>query len=125
MEDITERRRAEEALRDSEERFRIMADGCPTIMWVTGADGGIRFINRAWRNLLGTSYEEMEGSKWQLVLHPDDAAGYIAAFRQAVREQAPFRAEARARRADGEWLWVASYAEPRFSPSGEFLATSD
>ena len=121
MEDITERRRAEEALRDSEERFRIMADGCPTIMWVTGADGGIRFINRAWRNLLGTSYEEMEGSKWQLVLHPDDAAGYIAAFRQAVREQAPFRAEARARRADGEWLWVASYAEPRLSPSGEFL----
>jgi PAS domain S-box-containing protein len=121
VEDITERKRTEEALRDSEERFRIMADGCPAIMWVTNAEGGIRFINRAWRDLLGTSYEEMEGRKWQLVLHPDDADEYVAAFRKAVREQTPFRAEARARGADGEWLWVASYAEPRFSPGGEFL----
>ena len=63
----------------------------------------------------------MEGGKWQMLLHPDDAPEYVATFQRAVREQAPFRAEARARRADGEWRWVASYAEPRFSPGGEFL----
>ena len=121
VEDITERRRAAEALRESEDRFRIMADGCPTIMWVTNADGGIRFINRATRDFFGTSYEQVEGGKWQMLLHPDDAPEYVGAFQRAVREHAPFRSEGRVRRADGEWRWVASYAEPRISPDGEFL----
>ena len=121
VEDITERKRAEEALRESEERFRIMADGCPTVMWVTNAEGGIQFINRAYREFFGTTYEQVEGHKWQLVLHPEDAPEYLAAFQRAVREHTPFRAEARVRRADGEWRWFASYAEPRFSPGGEFL----
>ena len=121
VEDITERRRAAEAVRESEDRFRIMADGCPTIMWVTNADGGIRFINRATRDFFGISYEQVEGGKWQMLLHPDDAAEYVGAFQRAVREHLPFRGEARVRRADGEWRWVASYAEPRISPEGEFL----
>ena len=121
VEDITERRRAAEAVRESEDRFRIMADGCPTIMWVTNADGGIRFINRATRDFFGTSYEQVDGGKWQILLHPDDAPEYIGAFQSAVRERTPFRSEARVRRADGEWRWVVTYAEPRLSPDGEFL----
>ena len=56
-----------------------------------------------------------------MLLHPDDARSMLRAFRSAVREHTPFRAEARVRRADGEWRWVASYAEPRLSPGGEFL----
>ncbi len=118
---ITELKRTEEALRETEQRFRIMADGCPTAMWVTDAEGGIQFINRAFREFAGATYEQMEGNRWQFMLHAEDAPNYLEVFQRALREHAPFSADARARRADGEWRWMASYAEPRFSPGGEFL----
>jgi two-component system, sensor histidine kinase and response regulator len=121
VEDITERRRTREALRESEERFRIMADGCPSAMWVTNAEGGIQFINRAFEELIGTSYEKMEGHQWQMALHPEDAPEYLGAFQRAVREHAPFNAETRSLCANGKWRWFASHAEPRFSSGGVFL----
>ncbi len=98
-----------------------MADSCPTIILVTAADGGNRFVNRAYREFFGVTNEQVEGGKWQPLLHPDDGPEYVGALLGAVRGHAPFRAEARVRRADGEWRWIAAYAEPRFSPSGEFL----
>jgi len=119
--DITERKQAAQALLESEERFRIMADGCPNLMWVTNVDGGIQFINRAFREFSGTGFEELEGYKWQLMVHPDDAEEFVAESFRALREQIPFNAESRIRRADGEWRWLAAFAEPRFSQSGEFL----
>ena len=121
LRDISQRKKAEEALIESEERFRIMADGCPAVMWVTNTKGGIQFINRAYRELIGTTYEEAEGCKWQVVLHPHDAPEYLAAFHRAVERHTPFKAESRARRADGRWRCFESYAEPRFTVHGEFL----
>ena len=121
VEDITERKRVQEALCESENRFRIMADGCPALMWVANAAGGRQFINRAYREFSGTTREQVEGDEWQSLVHPDDAPEYVGAFQRAVREHTPFRGEARLRRGDGEWRWVASYAEPRFSPGGEYL----
>jgi len=111
----------EVALRESEERFRIMADGSPIIIWVTDAEGGVQFVNRTYREFFGVTYEHVQGRKWQPLLHPDDAGAYMEEFLQAVREGRPFKAEARARRADGEWRWIASHAEPRWSRTGEFL----
>ena len=119
--DLTDRKRAEEALRESEERFRIMADSCPTIILVTDAEGGNRFVNRTYREYFGVTNEQVEGGKWQPLLHPDEAPAYLQAIGRAVRDRAPFQAEARVRRADGEWRWIAAYGEPRFSPGGEFL----
>jgi PAS domain S-box-containing protein len=119
--DISEAKRAEDALRESENRFRIMADGCPSILWVTNAEGELQFINQAYRETFATTCEQVQEGRWQLLLHPDDAPEWVAAFHRAVREHAPFRAEARVRRADGEWRWLDSLAQPRFSPNGEYL----
>jgi PAS domain S-box-containing protein len=118
--DVSELKRTEEALRETEERFRIMADGCPSVIWATGAEGGIQFTNRAFRELAGASHEQLEGDKWERMLHPDDAPEYLGKFQRAVEEHAPFRSEARARNAEGEWRWIDSCAAPRFSPRGEF-----
>jgi len=121
VEDITGRKHAEDALHDSEDRFRTMADGCPTLMWVTDAEGGSQFINRAYREFCGSACEQVNGDEWQSWIHPDDGPEYVRAFQRAVREHSPFRAEGRIRRADGEWRWIASCAEPRLSAGGEFL----
>jgi PAS domain S-box-containing protein len=121
VEDITERKRAEEALSESEDRFRVMADSCPTMMWVTNAVAGLQFINQSFREFAGATCEEMSGDKWERLVHPDEAPEYVGAFHRAVREQGPFRAEARVRRADGEWRWLGSNATPRWSPGGEYL----
>jgi PAS domain S-box-containing protein len=121
VEDITERKRAQEALHESEDRFRNIADSCPTMMWVTDVGGGITFMNRMFLAFSGAARADVKGGKWQLLVHPEDAPGYVGAFERAVKERTPFRAEARVRRADGEWRWMGSYAQPRLAPGGEFL----
>ncbi len=121
VEDVTEQKRAEDALRESEERFRSMADGCPAILWVTGADGRNTFVNQKWRGFFGIGAEQAAAGAWNSLVHPDDAAGYIGAFQRAVALKAPFQAEARVRRADGVWRLIGSYAQPRLSESGEYM----
>jgi PAS domain S-box-containing protein len=121
LEDITERKRAEEALRESEERFRTMADGCPSAIWVTGESGSCQFVNRAYCEMSGLTSEALTGGGWLRVLHPEDAPAHIQAFEQAVAGRTPFRAEARIRDAAGEWRWVVTHAEARFSGAGAYL----
>jgi two-component system sensor histidine kinase/response regulator len=121
LHDVSGRKRTEEQLQENESRFHMMADGCPALMWVTNSKGEVEFINRAYRELIGTSLENVEGLNWQVLIHPDDAPQYLEACARAVRDHAPLRSEARLRSANGEWRWVATYAEPRFSPGGEFL----
>jgi PAS domain S-box-containing protein len=117
---ITERRKAEQALIESEHRFRVMADSCPIGIWVTDAEGGTRFINRKYREFCGIASEQVEPDAWVSLLHPDDAPEFVATFNRALEEHTPFKTEQRSRRADGEWRWVESEAVPRFSAGGEF-----
>ena len=120
--DITEQRKWEESLVESEERFRIMADSCPTIIWVTDAQGKIRMTNRMCREFFGATFEQgLEREQLRTMLHPEDQSDYIDKFRAALQKREPFHAEARVRRSDGEWRWTVSYAEPRLSLSGDFL----
>jgi PAS domain S-box-containing protein len=121
VENITERKQAKEASLESEERFRVMADGCPILIWVTDADGSSLFANRAYHEFCGTGNEQVEGKKWQELLHPEDAQAYVQEFWRVSQVKMPFKAEARVRRVDGEWRSVATYAEPRRSADGEFL----
>jgi PAS domain S-box-containing protein len=121
VEDITERKRAEQALIESEHRFRIMADSCPIGIWVTDAQGNNRFVNRNYLEFCGLTADQIQQSQWQALIHPEDAQPFFEAFQRALKEHTTLKVERRSRRADGEWRWMESYAEPRFSPDGEFL----
>jgi PAS domain S-box-containing protein len=94
---------------------------CPIGIWVTDAQGRTRFVNRTYREFCGLTCEQVEADEWQSLLHPEEASVFVKAFHRALHEHTFFKAEQRSRRADGEWMWVESYAEPRFLPSGEFL----
>ncbi|MFL6655445.1 MAG: ATP-binding protein [Sulfurifustis sp.] len=109
-----------EAPRERDERFAI-ADDAPTVLWVTDADGAIQFVNRAYREFFGTTLDAIKQSGWQRLVHPDDSSRYIDTFFKALKERQPFRAQARIKRADGQWRWIESYGQPRYSASGEFL----
>jgi PAS domain S-box-containing protein len=113
--------RAADALRESEERFRVMADDTPLMLWVRDAEGRVLFVNRAYCEFFGTSLEAIQPDGWRSLVHPDDAQAYVGAFMGALAERAPFHAQARVRRADGEWRWVESFGRPRFGASGALL----
>lgn len=119
--EITERKAAEEQLRESEARFRTMADGLPLIIWVHDADGGQEFVNRTFCEFFGVTPEQAAGQGWQLLMHPDDAAPYLEEFLSCVRDRRPFHAEVRVRNAAGEWRNIESWGRPRFGTSGELL----
>jgi PAS domain S-box-containing protein len=119
--DIGPGKRAEQALRESEARFRIMADSVPLLIWSVDARGQLQFVNAAYCAFFGKTQEDVQGLNWQALVHPDDLPAYRAAFVAALEGHAPFHAVARVRRADGEWRWVESFGHPRFSASREFL----
>ncbi|HEY1253163.1 MAG TPA: PAS domain S-box protein [Terracidiphilus sp.] len=121
VENITERRHSEQLLRESEARFRNMADSSPSMMWVTGTEGEVEFINRACREFLCSDCNELSPRDWHMPVHPEDAPGYFELFNRAIKEHTRFSAEARLRRADGEWRMLGSRAEPRFSPGGDYM----
>ena len=101
-----------------------MADSCPIGIWVTDAQGATRFANRMYRGFCGVASEQLNRGGWELLLDQIHEPEFVEAFDRALREHTPFKAEERNQRADGEWRWMESYAEPRFSPSGEFLGLS-
>ncbi|MEW6750532.1 MAG: PAS domain S-box protein [Candidatus Latescibacterota bacterium] len=115
------RKRAEAALRESEERFRAMADGTPLVIWVTDAEGRMTFVNRAYCEFYGTTEEAVRSGSWQATVHPDDAPAYTGHLMACLHERRPFHARGRVGRHDGQWRWVESCGQPRFSSAGEFL----
>jgi PAS domain S-box-containing protein len=119
--DITERRRAEEALRESEYRFRVMADGSPLILWVTDAEGRMEFINRAYTEFFGVTLDQVQSEGWQMLVHPEDKSRYVGGFMESLQEHRLFQAEGRMRNKHGEWRWIDSQGQPRFSEDGEFM----
>ena len=119
--DVTERRHVDEKFRESEERFRNLADHSPVMMWVTDPSGYCTYLNRGWYDFTGQSEQEAEGYGWVDATHPDDQERAKAAFLKANAEQAPFRVEYRLRRRDGSYRWAIDAAAPRFSETGDYL----
>ena len=118
--DITERVRAEEALKESERRFRTMADTAPVFIWMSGAEGDCEFANKPWLDFSGRTLEQELGHGWMEALHPEDLGRALADFTRAIAGRESFQAEYRMRRADGEYRWILDTGTPRFDSTGQF-----
>ena len=112
---------AEDRIRESEARFRLIADSAPVPIWVTKLDRKRSFVNRAYVEFLGITYEEAVDFDWRSIMHPDDAERVRAESIAGEASLAPFTLEGRFRRCDGEFRWLRSISQPRWGPHGEHV----
>ncbi|MDB5456223.1 MAG: hybrid sensor histidine kinase/response regulator, partial [Caulobacter sp.] len=119
--DVTARRQAEESLRESEARFRALADSAPALMWISEVSGQRSFVNAAYLEFAGVDYEGALNLDWRTRLQPEDLPRMLQAQISGETARKPFDLEGRYRRADGEWRWLKSFSQPRLGPGGEFV----
>jgi PAS domain S-box-containing protein len=115
-----ERQRAEEELRESEARFRLMADAAPVLIWVSGPDKGCTYFNKPWLAFTGRPLERELCSGWTEGVHPDDLARCLEVYTTHFDGRRPFEMEYRLRRHDGVYRWILDQGVPRFTSDGEF-----
>jgi PAS domain S-box-containing protein len=120
VKDITDRKRAEQSLRESEERFRLVADTAPVFIWMSAKDKLCTFFNKGWLDFTGRSMEQEMGEGWTSGVHPDDLAHCLRTYSRAFDARAEFEMEYRLRRFDGKYRWVSDYGVPRFEADGAF-----
>jgi len=118
--DDTERREAERAVRESEERFRLIANTAPVIIWMSDADNHGTFANDSWTNFTGQSMETARGEGWTVAIHPEDFERFRDVYMTAFDRREPFQAEYRLRRHDGDFRWVFAQGVPRYDATGSF-----
>ena len=119
--DVTEQRVAERAIKESEERFRRIADSAPVMMWVSRLDRTRDFVNGAYAEFAGMSREEARRDDWTQAIHPDDRDRVITEHKAGLATGQPFAVEARFRRHDGDYRWLRSVSQPRLGPDGELI----
>ena len=112
---LVKRRRSERSLRESEGRFRLMANAAPVMIWSTGPDKRCTNVNRAFLDFTGRPIEAVLGDGWEEAVHPDDLGRCLDIYTRAFDRREPFRVEYRLRRHDGEYRWILAAGVPRFA----------
>jgi len=123
-EDITAQHRAVEALRDSEERFRLVAENAYDYILELGPDAGVRYLSPSFRDILGFDPDKHTTRDSYRLLHPDDRDVVVAAMRSLLDGRALSPIVYRHRHANGEYRWLETYGTPRPTPDGRFVAIS-
>jgi PAS domain S-box-containing protein len=116
--DITDRKRAEAALRDSELRFRSMANAVPVLMWRADSENRGIWFNQSWLDFTGRTLEAELGYGWSESIHPDDRERALSTRQACLRNFAPLEMELRLRRHDGEYRWMLDRGMPVFDDAG-------
>jgi PAS domain S-box-containing protein len=103
------------------ERFRLLVDQAPFMLWSTGEDGLCTFFNRPWLEFRGRTMDEESGNGWVEGVHPDDRQRCVDTFWRAFESRQPFEIEYRLLRADGRYSWVRDTGRAQFAENGAFL----
>ena len=119
--DITERKRAEEAIRQREKQFRDVFEGIPAMAAAIRMDGTVEFTNQRWREYTGMSVEEATGSGWEAAIHPQDIGAYLEARSSSIASGKAYEAEFRLRAANGTYRWFLSRGVPLRDDRGNIV----
>jgi PAS domain S-box-containing protein len=115
-----QRHKAESAMRESEERFRRVANKAPVMIWMSGTDKLWFYFNEFWLEFTGRTLEEEFGSGWAKGVHPEDLDRCLQIYNDSFEKREAFRMEYRLRRHDGEYRWIIDSGVPRFDQDANF-----
>ena len=115
------RERAARTLRNSQERFRLIADRAPVIIWTSTPQGMLDYINSTAAEFTGLSVDQLLKDGWHTAVHPDDMDGCLRTYLPAVEERRPFLMEFRARKGDGTYGWLLASGVPKYAPDGVYV----
>jgi len=120
--DVTDSKRAQQALLESEERFRFLAETIPSIVWTAAPDGTLTYVNRRWLEYSGPNSEQNSPGWGELVVHPDDSERCMTEWAEALREGKEYAIEVRHRRYDGVFRWFMTRAVPLRDSVGRIVS---